>query len=60
MSYALADVVTLEVILEDMDDMGMGMKNAHRTLAMELVIKHIKEIIEEVQGRITEDFKQTI
>jgi phosphoglycerate-specific signal transduction histidine kinase len=60
MSYAMADVVTLEVILEDIDDMGMDMKNVHRTLAMELVIKHLKEIIEEVQDRIAEDFRQSI
>ncbi len=57
MSYAMADVVTVEVLLEDLDDEGLDAKNTYRTLAMELVIKHLKEIIEEVQGRIAADFK---
>ena len=57
MAYAQADAMTLEVLLSDLDEQGLDMKNTHRTLAMEIVLKHLKGIISEVQGRIADDFK---
>ena len=57
MSYAMTDVITLEVLLGDLDELGLDMKNTHRTLAMEIVLAHLKEIIGEVRGRIEYDIK---
>ena len=57
MAYALADATTIEVLLSDLDEQGLDMKNTHRTLAMGIVLKHLKGIISEVQGRIADDFK---
>lgn len=57
MAYAMADAITLEVLLADLDELGLGKKNAYRTRAMEIVIKHLKDIISEVQGGIADDFK---